>query len=205
MRRALALLALLLGSAPAAAQHPKVAELTATFGVRTGGRLEDVVTGETFGIHSAGSVGFVGGIAPWTPNLYVEGTYIRQMTRVSGDNAFAGGEGGLSDLRVETALAGVQWDFAPTARVRPMLSAGIGGTFLEAEGGGTSASFTASLAGGAKVMASPGFGARIQLRALAIFEGASEKGLCRYSGCHIAVPGPATVQLDLSVGAVFAF
>jgi hypothetical protein len=63
----------------------------------------------------------------------------------------------------------VQWDFSPRARVRPLLSAGVGATFLEARGG-MSTSFTASLSGGVKLMVNRTFGVRLEARALALFQ-----------------------------------
>ena len=206
MRRLIVLSALVLAaSAPATAQNSGTGELTPTFGYRFGGSLRDAGTGETFAIRPSWSWGFVAGLAPGSPNLIIEGTYLQQLTRASGENTFAGGEGDLHDMRLQTALAGVQWDFSPRARTRPFVSAGIGATSLEAQGGGRTTSFTASLSGGVKLMTSPGFGLRLQLRALGLFSGGSTKGLCHFSDCEIVLPGWGTLQVDLSVGTLFAF
>lgn len=206
MRRLIVLLALALAAAPpATAQNSRVGELTPSIGYRFGGSLRDAGTGETFDIRPSWSWGFVAGLAPGRPNLIIEGTYMRQSTRVSGENAFLGGEGNLHDLGLETGLAGVQWDFAPEARVRPFVSGGIGATFLEAQGGGYTTSFTASLSGGVKLMTSPGFGLRLQVRSLALFSGGSTRDLCRWSTCEVALPGWGTLQWDLSAGTLFAF
>jgi hypothetical protein len=206
MRRRLALLLLLLAaSAPAAAQERGTGELTPTLGYRFAGTLRDDVTGESFSIRPSWSWGFVAGLAPWSENLYIEGTYLQQLTRASGDNTFAGGDGNLHDMRLQTALAGVQWDFSPRASLRPFVSAGLGATSLEAQGGGHTTSFTLSLAGGVKVMTSSWFGLRLQGRALAIFSNGGTTDLCHFSDCHVAIPGWGTVQGDLSVGALFAF
>lgn len=206
MRRLIVLCALVLSAAlPANAQGSKVGELTPTIGYRFGGGLRDAGTGETFDIRSSWSWGFVAGIAPGRPNLIVEGTYLQQSTRASDDNTFLGGDENLHDLKLETGLAGVQWDFAPEAKVRPFVSVGIGATSLEAQGGGRTTSFTASLSGGVKLMTSPGFGLRLQLRALALFSPSSTKDLCRFSTCEVALPGWGTLQWDLSAGTTFAF
>lgn len=190
---------------PADAQGGRTGELTPTIGYRFGGGLRDAGTGERFDIRDSWSWGFVAGLAPGRPNLIFEGTYLQQSTRTSDENTFLGGDGNLHDLKLETALAGVQWDFAPEAKVRPFVSGGIGATSLQAQGGGRTTSFTASLSGGVKVMTSPGFGLRLQLRALALFSGSSTRDLCRWSTCEVALPGWGTMQWDLSAGTTFAF
>jgi hypothetical protein len=206
MQRLVVLCVLVLSSAfPADAQSSRIGELTPTIGYRFGGGLEDAVTGEEFDIEGSWSSGFVAGFAPGRPNLIFEGTYLRQSTRTSAENTFLGGDGNLHDLKLETALAGVQWDFAPKAKVRPFVSGGIGATSLQAQGGGRTTSFTASLSGGLKLMTSPGFGLRLQFRALALFSGSSTRDLCRWSTCSVALPGWGTPQWDLSAGTTFAF
>jgi opacity protein-like surface antigen len=205
MRRILLFALLLAGAAPAAAQNSGTGELTPTIGYRFGGSLRDAATGESFSIRPSWSWGFVAGLAPGSPNLIIEGTYLQQLTRASGENTFAGGEGNLHDMRIQTVLAGVQWDFSPKARTRPFVSAGVGATSLEAQGGGRTTSFTASLAGGLKLMTSPGFGLRLHLRALAMLSGSSTTDLCHFSDCHVALPGGGTVQVDLSLGTLFGF
>jgi hypothetical protein len=139
MRRLIVLSALVLAlavAAPAAAQTGGTGELTPTLGYRLGGSLRDAATGESFSIRPSLSWGFVAGLAPGGPNLIIEGTYLQQLTRAPGENTFAVGEGNLHDMRLQTALAGVQWDFSPKAKVRPFVSGGIGATSLEAQGGG---------------------------------------------------------------------
>lgn len=198
-------LLLLAATLPALAQGSRIGELTPTIGYRFGGGLEDAVTGEEFDILGSWSWGFVAGLAPGRPNLILEGTYLQQSTRTSAENTFLGGDGNLHDLKLETGLAGVQWDFAPEAKLRPFVSGGIGATSLQAQGGGRTTSFTASLSGGVKLMASPGFGLRLQLRTLALFSGSDTRDLCRWSTCSVALPGWGTLQWDLSAATTFAF
>lgn len=206
MRRLILLCVLVLSAAlPADAQGARTGELTPIIGYRFGGGLEDAVTGEEFDILGSWSWGFVAGLAPGRPNLIFEGTYLQQSTRTSAENTFLGGDGNLHDLKLETGLAGVQCDFAPEAKVRPFVSGGIGATSLQGQGGGRTTSFTASLSGGVKLMTSPGFGLRLQLRALALFSGSDTRDLCRWSTCSVALPGWGTVQWDLSAGTTFAF
>lgn len=206
MRRLTVALAFALAAVrPVCAEDARIGELTPTIGARSGGSLKDHGTGEAFSIRPSWSWGFVAGLAPGRPNLIFEGTYLQQSTRVSGENAFLGGDGNLHDLKLETGLAGVQWDFAPKARVRPFVSGGVGATSLEAQGGGYTTSFTASLSGGVKLMKSRGFGLRLQLRALALFSGSSRRDLCRWSTCEVAIPAHGTFQVDLSAGTLFAF
>jgi hypothetical protein len=206
MRRLVVLAALTLAVvAPANAQDPDIGELTPVIGLRFGGSIGNARTGETFAIEPSWSWGVVAGIAPGRRNLVVEATYLQQLTRTSAENAFEGGDGNLHDMRLQTVLAGVQWDFSPEARVRPFASAGIGATSLEAQGGGLSTSFTASLSGGVKLMATRGFGARLELRALALFAGGSLKGLCEFSSCAVGLRGWGTLQANLSAGAFFPF
>lgn len=206
MRRLIVLTALVLATAPpATALDGRTAELTPGIGYRFGGSLRDAGTRESFSMRPSWSWGFVAGLAPGRPNLIIEGTYRQQSTRVSGENAFLGGEGNLHDLKLQTGLAGVQWDFAPAARIRPFVAGGIGATSLEAQGGGRTTSFTASLSGGVKLMTSPGFGLRLEFRALALFSGGSTRDLCRWSTCEVALPGWGTLQTDVSAGALFAF
>ena len=145
------------------------------------------------------------GISLGPKNFIVEATYLQQLTRASSDVTFGGGLGGLHDMRNQTVLGGVQWDFSPEARVRPLISAGLGATSLEAQGGGKTTSFTASLSGGVKLMATRTFGARFDLRALALFSGGSLKGLCQFSECRVGLTGWGTLQVDLSVGTLFSF
>jgi hypothetical protein len=204
MRRLLVLSALLLAAVPANAQDG-VGELTPIIGLRTGGRLTNVDTGETYAIEPSWSWGVVAGISLGSPNLIVEATYMQQLTRASSDVAFGGGLGGLHDMRIQTALAGVQWDFSPKARVRPLVSAAVGATSLEAQGGGQTTSFTASLTGGVKLMMTRSFGARLEARTLALFSGGSLKGLCQFSECNVGLTGWGTLQVDLSIGALFSF
>lgn len=206
MRRVLALAALLLASAaPAAAQDRGTAELTPLIGLRAGGRLTNALTDESFSIEPSWSWGFVAGLAPWSPNLILEGTYLQQLTRASSDTTFGVGLGGLHSMRLQTALAGVQWDFSPKAAVRPFVSLGLGATSLEAQGGGKATSFTTVLSGGVKVMTSRHFGLRFELRTITMFETFSTVDLCRFSECDIGFPGGATLQVDLALGTVFAF
>jgi hypothetical protein len=204
MRRLVALSALLLATAPARAQDG-IGELTPIIGLRAGGRLTNADTGQTYSIEPSWSWGVVAGISLGSPNLIVEATYMQQLTRASSDVAFGGGLGGLHDMRIQTALAGVQWDFSPNARLRPLVSAAVGATSLEAQGGGQTTSFTASLSGGVKLMATRNFGARLELRTLALFSGGSLKGLCQFSECAVGLTGWGTLQVDLSIGALFSF
>ena len=206
MRRLLVVLAVALVFAPSlSGQEARIVEMTPFAGARSGGRLKDFGTGESFSIRPSLSWGFVAGLAPGRPNLIFEGTFLRQSTRVSAENAFLGGDGNLHDLTLETGLAGVQWDFAPKARVRPFVAGGVGATSLEAQGGGYTTSFTASLSGGVKLMRSRGLGLRLQLRALGLFSGSSRRDLCRWSTCEVAIPSNGTFQVDLSAGTLFAF
>lgn len=206
MHRLFVLLAITLAAAPPLrAQDSRIGELTPFVGARAGGRLTDFGTGESYSIRSSWSWGFVAGLAPGRPNLILEGTYLQQSTRLSAENAFLGGDGNLHDLKLETGLAGVQWDFAPKARVRPFVSGGVGATSLQGQGGGYTTSFTASLSGGVKLMRTPGFGLRLQLRALALFSGSSRRDLCRWSTCEVAIPAHGTYQVDLSAGTLFSF
>jgi hypothetical protein len=195
---------MLAAAAPANAQDG-VGELTPIIGLRAGGRLTNADTGETYAIEPSWSWGVVAGISLGSPNLIVEATYMQQLTRASSDVAFGGGLGGLHDMRIQTALAGVQWDFSPKARVRPLVSAAVGATSLEAQGGGQSTSFTASLSGGVKLMATRNFGARLEVRTLALFSGGSLKGLCQFSECNVGLTGWGTLQVDLSIGTLFSF
>jgi hypothetical protein len=207
VRRLLVLSALVLAALapdPANAQDG-VAELTPIIGLRAGGRLTNADTGETYAIEPSWSWGVVAGIALGPPNLIVEATYLQQLTRASSDVAFGGGLGGLHDMRLQTALAGVQWDFSPKARVRPLVAAAVGATSLEAQGGGKTTSFTASLSGGVKLMATRTFGARLEVRTLALFAGGSLKGLCQFSECNVGLTGWGTLQVDVSVGTLFSF
>ncbi len=187
---------------PASAQPAGVAELTPFLGLRAAGSLTNVDSGETTSIDPSWSWGVAAGISLGSPNLIVEATYLQQLTRASSDDAFGGG---LHNMRIQTILGGVQWDFAPLARVRPLVSAAIGASSLEAQGGGKVTSFTASLSGGVKVMATRSFGARLELRALGLFSGGSLKGLCQWSDCEVGLTGWGTLQLDLSVGTMFSF
>lgn len=205
MQRLLVLSVLILAAVAPANAQDGVGELTPIIGFRAGGRLTDVDTGETHSIEPSWSWGFVAGISLGNPNLIVEATYMQQLTRASSDVAFGGGLGGLHDMRIQTALAGLQWDFSPKARVRPLVSAALGATSLEAQGGGKTTSFTASLSGGVKLMASRNFGVRLELRALALFSGGSLKGLCQFSECNVGLTGWGTLQVDLSVGTLFTF
>ena len=206
MRRLLVLLGLMLAAVtPASAQDANIGELTPMIGFRAGGNLHNAGNGETYAIEPSWSWGFVAGMSLGRPNLIVEATYLQQLTRASTENPFAGGEGNLHDMRLQTVLAGVQWDFSPEARVRPLVSAAIGATSLEAQGGGQTTSFTASLSGGVKLMATRNFGARLQLRALALFAGGSLKGLCQWSDCAVGLTGWGTLQADVSVGTLFSF
>lgn len=205
MRRLLVLFALMLAAVAPANAQDGVGELTPIIGFRTGGRLTDADTGETHSIEPSWSWGVVAGLAVGPPNLIVEATYLQQLSRASSDTAFGGGLGGLHDMRVQTALAGLQWDFSPKARVRPLVSAAIGATSLEAQGGGKTTSFTASLSGGVKLMATRNFGARLELRTLALFSGGSLKGLCQFSECNVGLTGWGTLQVDLSIGTLFSF
>ncbi len=206
MRRLVLLASLMLAAtAPAGAQDAVVGELTPFIGFRAGGGLDDAGNGETYAIEPALSWGVAAGISLGSPNLLVEATYLQQSTRLSAENPFAGGDGNLHDLRLQTILGGVQWDFSPRARVRPMLSAGVGATFLEGQGGGTTTSFTASLSGGVKLMASRTFGFRLEARALALFSGGSLRGLCQWSDCSVGLTGWGTLQADVSVGTLFTF
>jgi Outer membrane protein beta-barrel domain len=207
MRRLLVLSALILAAiAPASANaQDGVGELTPIIGFRAGGTLNDAVTGESFSIQPSWSWGVVAGISVGSPNLVIEATYLQQLTRGSSDTTFGGGLGGLHDMRIQTALAGVQWDFSPKARVRPLVSAAIGATSLEAQGGGQTTSFTASLSGGVKLMMTRNFGARFELRTLALFSGGSLKGLCQFSECNVGLTGWGTLQVDLSIGTLFSF
>ena len=66
-------------------------------------------------------------------------------------------------------------------------------------------SFTASLSGGVKLMATRTFGVRFELRGLALFSGGSLKGLCQFSECAVGLTGWGTLQADLSVGTLFSF
>ena len=191
--------------APASAQNTDIGELTPTIGFRAGGGLDNADTGETYAIEPSLSWGFVAGISLGRPNLIVEATYLQQSTRASTENPFAGGDGTLHGLRLQTVLAGVQWDFSPEARVHPLVSAAVGATFLEAQGGGATTSFTASLSGGVKLMVTRSVGARFQLRALALFSGGSLDGLCQWSYCSVGLTGWGTLQADVSVGTLFAF
>lgn len=206
MRRLILISVLMLAAAaPASAQDADVVELTPFVGYRAGGTLDDVGTGETYDIEPSLAWGFVAGISMGRPNFIVEATYLQQSTRLPEENPFAGGDGNLHDLKLQTVLAGVQWDFAPGARVRPLVSAGIGATYFEAQGGGQTTAFTASLSGGVKLMLTRGFGARLQLRALALFAGGSTKGLCEWSDCLVGLTGWGTLQGDVSVGTVIVF
>jgi len=206
MRRLIVLSALMLAAmAPASAQDAGVGELTPLIGFRAGGGLDNADTGETYAIEPSLYWGFVAGISLGRPNLIVEATYMQQLTRASTENPFAGGEGNLHDMRLQTILAGVQWDFSPKARVRPLVSAAVGATSLEAQGGGQTTAFTASLSGGVKLMATRSFGARVQLRALALFSGGSLRGLCQWSDCSVGLTGWGTLQADVSVGTLFSF
>ena len=191
-------------AAPANAQDG-VAELTPIIGYRFGGTLTDADTGETFSIQPSWSWGFVAGISLGPKNFIVEATYLQQLTRASSDVAFGGGLGGLHDMRIQTVLAGAQWDFSPQARVRPLVSLGLGASSIEAQGGGRTTSFTAALSGGVKLMATRTFGVRADLRALALFSGGSLKGLCQFSECRVGLTGWGTLQVDLSVGTLFSF
>jgi len=206
MRLLIVLSALMLAAvAPASGQDAGVGELTPMIGFRTGGILTNAGNGETYSIEPSWSWGVVAGISLGRPNLIVEATYMQQLTRASTENPFAGGEGNLHDMRLQTALAGVQWDFSPEARVRPLVSAAIGATHLEAQGGGKTTAFTASLSGGVKLMATRSFGARVQVRALALFAGGSLRGLCEWSACSVGLTGWGTLQADVSVGTLFSF
>jgi hypothetical protein len=205
MRCSIVLFALMLAAAAPANAQDGVGELTPIIGLRAGGRLTNADTGETYAIEPSWSWGVVAGISLGSPNLIVEATYMQQLTRASSDVAFGGGLGGLHDMRIQTALAGVQWDFSPKARVRPLVSAALGATSLEAQGGGQSTSFTASLSGGVKLMATRNFGARLELRTLALFSGGSLKGLCQFSECNVGLTGWGTLQVDLSIGTLFSF
>ncbi len=205
MRRLLVLSALMLAAGAPANAQDGVAEFTPSIGFRAGGILNDADTGETYSIRPSWSWGVVAGIAVGPPNLIVEATYLQQLTRASSDTAFGGGLGGLHDMRIQTALAGAQWDFSPKARVRPLVAAGVGATSLEAQGGGKTTSFTASLSGGVKLMATRTFGVRFDLRGLALFSGGSLKGLCQFSECNVGLTGWGTLQVDLSVGTLFSF
>lgn len=206
MRRLIVLSALMLAAAAAPVNaQDGVAELTPIIGFRAGGTLTDADTGETHSIEPSWSWGVVAGIALGPPNLIAEATYLQQLTRTPSDVAFGGGLGGLHEMRIQTALAGVQWDFSPKARVRPLVSAAIGATSLEAQGGGKTTSFTASLSGGVKLMATRSFGARLELRTLALFSGGSLKGLCQFSECMVGLTGWGTLQVDLSIGTLFSF
>lgn len=206
MLRLIVPLALILAAtAPANAQPAGIGEMTPFLGLRAGGSLTNVETGEKVSIEPSWSWGFVAGLSLGSPNLILEATYMQQLTRASSNDAFGGGLGGLHDMRIQTALAGVQWDFSPRATVRPMVSAGLGASSLEAQGGGRVTSFTASLSGGVKVMAARSFGARFELRALALFSGGSLKGLCQFSECEVGLTGWGTLQLDLSLGTFFSF
>ncbi|MBK9964367.1 MAG: outer membrane beta-barrel protein [Holophagales bacterium] len=206
MPRLVVLAALLLATvAPASAQEAAVGELTPFIGLRAGGGLDDAGNGETYAIESALSWGVAAGISLGSPNLLVEATYLQQSTRLSAENPFSGGDGNLHDLRLQTILGGVQWDFSPRARVRPLLSAGVGATFLEGQGGGMSTSFTASLSGGVKLMVSRTIGVRLEARALALFSGGSLRGLCQWSDCLVGLTGWGTLQAEASVGTLFSF
>lgn len=205
MRRLVVLSVLILGAAAPAYAQDGVAELTPIIGIRAGGVLTDADTGETYSIEPSWSWGVVAGIALGPPNLILEATYLQQLTRASDDETFGGGLGGLHDMRIQTALAGLQWDFSPKARVRPLISAAVGATSLEAQGGGQTTSFTAALSGGVKLMATRNFGARFELRALALFSGGSLKGLCEFSECRVGLTAWGTLQVDLSVGTLFSF
>ena len=54
-------------------------------------------------------------------------------------------------------------------------------------------------------MTSPWFGLRLQVRALAMFSGNSTTDLCHFSDCQVALPGWGTLQVDLSLGTLFAY
>jgi len=206
MPRLVVLAVLMLAAvAPAGAQDAGVGELTPFIGFRTGGSLDNAGNGEKYFIEPSLSWGVVAGISLGSPNLIVEATYLQQATRLSTENPFSGGEGNLHGLTLQTALAGVQWDFSPEARVRPLVSAAVGATHLEGQGGGMTTSFTASLSAGVKVMATRSFGARVQLRTLALFSGGSLRGLCQWSDCSVGLTGWGTLQADVSVGTFFSF
>ena len=206
MPRLVVLAVLMLAAvAPAGAQDAGVGELTPFIGFRTGGSLDNAGNGEKYFIEPSLSWGVVAGISLGSPNLIIEATYMQQLTRASSDVTFGGGLGGLHDMRIQTALAGVQWDFSPKARVRPLVSAAVGATSLEAQGGGQVTSFTASLSGGVKLMATRNFGARLELRTLALFSGGSLKGLCQFSECMVGLTGWGTLQVDVSIGTLFSF
>lgn len=206
MRHLLFLSVLALGlSLPARAQETVIGELTPFVGYRSGGGLWDAGNGETYAIEPSFSWGFVAGMSLGNESLLVEATYLQQSSRLSAENPFSGGDGNLHDLRLQTILGGVRWSFSPRERLRPLLSAGVGATFFEGQGGGTTTAFSASASGGVEVRVTRTVGVRLEARALALFAGGSLRGLCRWSDCSVGLTGWGTLQADVSVGTTFSF
>jgi hypothetical protein len=198
---ALAVAALLVAAASAMAQGAPRVEVTPGIGYRTGASLADSGTGGTHDVEPSWSWGAVADISLGSPGLFAELAFTRQDSRVSADDAFGQG---LHDVTLDTFLAGGQWVSAPRDQIRPFLSALVGATRIQAAGS-SATYFSAALSGGVKLMASPGFGVRLEARALGIFSGGSAAGLCGGSGCTIGLSGWGTLQADFSAGLLVAF
>lgn len=196
-------LALLLALVPgvALAQTTFHMEVGASVGWRTGGSLDDGATGASWDIEDSSSLGAFADVQVGKPGLFVEVAWARQESQVPYENAFGKG---LNDVSLDTFLVGGQWDMAPRSTVRPFLSALVGATRIEAPGSAVTR-VTAALSGGVKLMATETFGARLEARALALFDGGSASGLCGPAGCTIGMSGWGTLQADFSAALLLGF
>ncbi len=196
------LLALAVGCSAA---HARNKELTATFGLRTGGAVNttDVVDGKSdFDAGPAYGLAFGWALSAETG---MEVFWSRQDTEIRSPALFPG-TGGL-DLSIDYLHFGGVYSPHPERGIRPFVGASAGLTHYSPSGGGfdSQIEFSAALSGGATFRADKRVGIRVLGRGYATFSTASFSGACGPTACTLKISGSGAIQFEGLVGLVLPF
>jgi len=192
------LLALGAAAAPAGAQ---ATELTALVGLRLGGELEDIASGDALSMDESLTLGLVLGF-PLGRGRTLEVVWTHQPLDVPS----TGNDAAEVGLRLDTLGVGGTYEWGEGS-LRPFVSATVGLTLLSPDSDDFDVEllFAGTLGGGVKVPISGQLGLRLEGRGVAMLATGSAAGICGGGGCVLGFSGSGIAQLELLAGLSLSF
>jgi hypothetical protein len=209
LRRSLPALVLLIAVVPSTTLSQEAPELTPFLGLRFGGSVESVSSGDTFDIDSSASYGLVFDY-PLSGETTVQFLWSLQDTEVDASGADGDGPSRFP-LDVHYFHVGTTYSPGQPRKKRGFVGITVGATHFNPEAGGfgSETRFSVAAGGGVKLKLSERLRLRIEGRAYLTFVSSNSAVFCTGGGsgasCAFSFSGDAFVQGEIDVGLSIAF